>query len=291
MAPRKSENEDPDPRERALLLLLEILLRGKELDPNELQVELPSELKEFSPTPSELAQRLILETLSQWEEVEPRVLAALLPDDPDKVSSLVRSQRRYRALQRRLQGCPPPLLRQGDRVGDFLVESFIARGGMGEVYRARQVSLDGRLVALKVIAASEVSDRDRARFEREARVAASVHHCNLVEVYGYGNEPEQGMLFYAMRLVEGPTMKQMLEEAVRAGAAPAGDMRRAIVARFREVTSALAALHERGLIHRDVKPSNIVLEGSTDGPALEQPAVLVDFGLARSVESEPEMSG
>ncbi len=98
------------------------------------------------------------------------------------------------------------------------MQSPLAKGGVGEVYRARQTALEGRLVAFKVLSARDVSPGDRRRFAREARLAAAVHHAHLVEVYDYGEEDGRGFLYYAMRLVEGPTLRQVLERI--AGWAP-----------------------------------------------------------------------
>ena len=241
--------------------------------------------------PRERAFRLILDALSRGEEVDARALSELFPDDPDQAARLARAQVLYRSVQSgmRRQGLPP-LLRPGERLGEFVVEEFLARGGMGEVYRARQPSLGGRVVALKIISSAEVAESEHARFEREAAIASSLHHPHMVEVYGYWHDEERGLSFYAMRLVEGPTLREVLGEFARTGRPPAGDMRRELVRRFLEVARALAALHDRGLIHRDVKPANIVLEGGADGPAWRQPAVLVDFGLVRSVQAERTLS-
>lgn len=179
-------------------------------------------------------------------------------------------------------------LRPGDRLGEFEIVEFVAGGGGGEVYTARQMSLGGRRVALKVV--SGVDSACRRRFEREASIAADIHHPNLIEVYAFGYESRSGCAYYAMRLVDGPSLAQVILR----GGRPTGraDVRR-IVRIAREVADALAALHEAGLVHGDVKPANILLDRGTaseratapdaavQADPLDAPAVLVDLGLVR----------
>lgn len=175
-------------------------------------------------------------------------------------------------------------LRPGDTLGDFEIESALARGGMGVVYRARQRSLGKRLVALKVLPIEGQSEHALARFEREALAASGVHHPHLAEIYGFGRE--KGVLFYAMRFIEGPTLQVILERlAAKPELAGEPAVRRRIVERASEVASALAALHREGLVHRDVKPSNVLLERDEEGVAVpDAPAVLVDLGLIRPID-------
>ena len=168
----------------------------------------------------------------------------------------------------------PFLLVPGIRLGDFVIDRFLSSGGSGEVYAARQLSLGGRSVALKLLRVT--TPKDRERFEREATIAASLHHPNLVTVFGFGEERNRPYL--VMRLVDGRSL-----EAARTSLSepPRGEARRSLVRRLVEVARGLQALHERGMVHGDVKPSNIVLEGDDGGDELGGSAVLVDFGLAR----------
>lgn len=176
----------------------------------------------------------------------------------------------------------PPRLRAGDRLGDFQVESFLARGGMGEVYRAFQRGLGDRVVALKIMPADASGPRALDRFRREAVITAAVHHPHLVEVYGFGEE--RGLLYYAMRLVEGPTLAAILGSRAADAAWSPTDLCKWIE-RAVEVCQALHALHGRGLVHGDVKPANIILEGGDDAQPLGGSAVLVDLGLVRRVDA------
>ena len=215
------------------------------------------------------------------------------PGHEQTITRLYAAAIEYERLCAFLPGGPGPgvpRLLPGDTLGDFTVESLLAVGGMSEVYRARQRSLGDRIVALKVVPASATDGGGRARLRREALALAGLHHPSLVEVHGFGEEG--GLLFYAMRLVEGPNLAQVLARASAAGgSSPA--WRRAVVAWMADVADALACVHAAELVHRDVKPANVVLQGpSTELPCgvealarLGGTAVLVDFGLARPVDA------
>ncbi len=167
-----------------------------------------------------------------------------------------------------------------DRLGDFRIVEEIGRGGFGVVYRAEQVSLD-RPVALKVLYQHRVHTADEvARFEREARAAAKLDHGGIVSVYAWGQDG--GDFFIAQKLVgEGLTVADQLSVIKEQGEPPKGYFRRA--ARWLAVVAeALQHAHERGIVHRDVKPSNILLD-EQDRPYLG------DFGLAK-VEDGLELS-
>jgi DNA-binding beta-propeller fold protein YncE len=165
------------------------------------------------------------------------------------------------------------VLATGEILGDFRIEAEIGRGGMGVVYRAAQVSL-GRPVALKVISET-LSDRDdfRERFVRESRLAASLDHPNVIPVYAAGEQ--EGVLYIAMRFVDGTDLRGLL------AAEGAFDPARAagVVA---QVASALDAAHERGLVHRDVKPANILVAARGGG----EHTYLTDFGLTKRTASD-----
>src|SRR5258708_9929253 len=159
----------------------------------------------------------------------------------------------------------------GSEVGGCRLESVLGRGGMGVLFRARQLRLD-RAVALKLVAPELAGDsRFRQRFERESRIAASLEHPHAVPVYEAGEH--EGVLYIVMRLVNGRDLRQAIA-ASKSGMDP--ERATEIVA---QVADALDEAHRRGLVHRDVKPANILLERRA---GVEQ-AYLTDFGLAKSL--------
>ena|GEM_PF-3543763 len=220
-------------------------------------------------------------------------LQARHPGHEQTIARLYAAAIEYERLCSALPGASPqvPRLLPEDSLGDFSVVGLLALGGMSEVYRARQRSLGERVVALKVVPAASTDGRSRDRLRQEALALASLHHASLAEVYGFGEQ--DGLLFYAMRLVEGPTLAQLLACAVAAGSSTP-EWRRAVVRWASQVADALATVHAAGLVHRDVKPSNIVLSGPSPAlPAdlaalsrLDGTAVLVDFGLVREVGAQ-----
>jgi DNA-binding beta-propeller fold protein YncE/predicted Ser/Thr protein kinase len=162
----------------------------------------------------------------------------------------------------------------GSTLAGYRIESLIARGGMGVVYRATQLALE-RPVALKVIAA-ELAEKEgfRERFLRESRLAASLDHPNVVPVYDA--REEDGELIVAMRLVEGGDLRKLID---REGPLPPARA----VALLGQVAEALDAAHAAGIVHRDVKPHNVLVEGER--------AYLSDFGLAKSFDGTGSGSG
>jgi serine/threonine protein kinase/Tol biopolymer transport system component len=177
------------------------------------------------------------------------------------------------------------------RLGDYRVLREIGHGGMGAVYEAVQESL-GRRVALKVLPGSFALEAKRVeRFRREARATARIHHPNIVPVYEVGEE--RGSHFYAMEYLAGPSLDRVIAEArasrETAEASRGSSRHRSLTAgdaaiagrveRMAALAEGLAEAHRQGLIHRDVKPSNILV-----GPAGRW--VLVDFGLVHDVEAE-----
>ncbi len=152
------------------------------------------------------------------------------------------------------------MLEPGTRIAGFRIDGYLASGGMGTVYLATQLSL-GRVVALKVLSANLSQDEAfHKRFRREAMLQATLEHPNIVPVYEAG-ESSYG-LFIAMRLVDGPDLKQLIGTLEPSGAL---DL-------LRGIGRALDAAHAAGLIHRDVKPQNILVAGGDH-------AYLADFGL------------
>ncbi len=177
----------------------------------------------------------------------------------------------------------PGRLRPGERLGPYVIESLAGHGGSGEVYRARRAEGGSDVVALKILAREDLGETERKRFLRESRAVESCRHPSLVEVLEAGEDATQGLLYYVMRFVEGPNLAQVLDCWSRGGYRPNREDRRQIVRVLEEVGQALQCMHEAGLVHGDVKPANIVLEGAS----LERPwqsgsrAVLVDLGLVR----------
>ncbi len=150
----------------------------------------------------------------------------------------------------------------GDR---FQVERELGRGGAARVFLAREP--DGRRVALKVLHPELLASSAADRFLREIRLAAQLDHPNIAPLLGSGEEG--WAVYYTMAYIEGPSLRERLA----AGALGVEDTRRVA----EELLSALEHAHERGIVHRDVKPENIVL--SSRG------AVLLDFGIARAVDT------
>jgi eukaryotic-like serine/threonine-protein kinase len=159
-------------------------------------------------------------------------------------------------------------LRTGDRLGPFEVTGSLGAGGMGEVYRARDIRL-GRIVAIKVLAGEAGRSPDlRARFEREARTISRLQHPNICTLHDVGREG--AIDFLVMEYIEGQTLARRL-----AAGLPPIDETLAIAG---QVADALARAHQAGVVHRDLKPGNIML---VPGGEPRRPVVkLLDFGLA-----------
>jgi tRNA A-37 threonylcarbamoyl transferase component Bud32/streptogramin lyase len=156
-------------------------------------------------------------------------------------------------------------LRSGSELLGYRIERILGRGGMGVVYLAHQLVLD-RMVALKLLTPELADDEAfRARFLRESRMAASLDHPSIVPIFDAGEV--EGRLYITMRYVEGTDLSRLLDDE-----APLEPARALAV--LRPIADALDAAAARGLVHRDVKPSNILLDG-TDRP------YLADFGLSK----------
>lgn len=152
--------------------------------------------------------------------------------------------------------------------GRFLRLGTMGRGGMGMVYRALDVFLD-RLVALKVVPSSMVNDENLEALRHEAATLAKVQHDNVVKVFTFG--PDQDAWYFAMEFIAGDTLGEILEEhEARRVFVPL----QRVMGLARSIASGLDAVHRAGLVHRDLKPTNVVIEGRTGR------AVLIDFGLA-----------
>jgi eukaryotic-like serine/threonine-protein kinase len=160
-------------------------------------------------------------------------------------------------------------LNSGSRLGSYEIHAAIGAGGMGEVYRARDAKL-GRDVALKVLPEAFARDAERmARFQREAKVLASLNHSNIASIYGLEDSGATHAL--VMELVEGPTLADRItqgpisiDEALRIA---------------KQICEALEYAHERGIVHRDLKPANVKV--TTDDVVK-----VLDFGLAKAIEGD-----
>ena len=167
-------------------------------------------------------------------------------------------------------------LAAGTALGHYRIEQLIGRGGMGVVYRAHDLVLDRKL-ALKLLAPELAEDEPfRERFLRESRIAASLDHPAIIPIYDAGEVG--GRLYIAMRLVDGSDLKRLLANQGALDAVRALQL-------LEQVADALDAAHERGLVHRDVKPSNVLIDGRGH-------VYLADFGLSRRLDEQaPGLGG
>ena len=171
-----------------------------------------------------------------------------------------------------------PDLAEGAVFAGHRIEGVAGRGGMGTVYRATHIALD-HMVALKVIAPDLAGDESfRERFKSESRIAVSLRHPNVVPIHHAGEE--EGLLFVTMDLIDGPDLRRLLIARGPLDPEPA-------VAILEQVAAALDIAHSRGLVHRDIKPGNVLIEdaGGADH------AYLTDFGLTKRIEGASEASG
>jgi eukaryotic-like serine/threonine-protein kinase len=166
-------------------------------------------------------------------------------------------------------------------IGRFLIQRFIAKGGMGEVYEAEDRLLQGARIALKTILPHIADDPAlRERFEHEVLLARQVNHPNLCPVYEIFQSEQPDLLFLTMKLLPGETLSARL----RRGGAIAPSEGLSIV---KQMAAGLSAIHDAGIIHRDIKPNNIMLDGI--GPELR--LSITDFGLARVFQADPSLMG
>jgi serine/threonine protein kinase len=162
-------------------------------------------------------------------------------------------------------GGSPPTVTPGSQLGPYVVDALIAKGGMGEVYRARDTRLN-RKVALKVLTPSLTGDPNRvARFSHEAQTTALLNHPNIVAVYDVGSH--LGVPFVVSELLEGTTLRDRLNRGVLGV--------RMAVAYALEIARGLVAAHHLGIVHRDLKPENVFV-------TKDERVKILDFGLAKS---------
>jgi WD40 repeat protein/tRNA A-37 threonylcarbamoyl transferase component Bud32 len=226
---------------------------------------------------------------------------ARYPDLADDLRAFLVDQERFAHAARQLgppAAVPAPTAASGETAsvdpslarvryfGDYELLKEIARGGMGVVYKARQVSLN-RVVALKMILAGQLaSEADVRRFRTEAEAAANLDHPNIVPIHEVGEH--QGQHYFSMKLIEGGSLSDRIPELV---GEPLASVRL-----LAQVARAVHYAHQRGILHRDLKPANILLSRSTGGPPVgfspQSPQAgrlcyephVTDFGLARRVE-------
>ena len=161
----------------------------------------------------------------------------------------------------------------GDEVAGYRIDALAGRGGMGVVYRAHHLHLE-RAAALKVLTADLAGNKSfRARFVREAQTAARLEHPNIVPVYDAGEY--EGMLYIAMKFIEGTDLGHVLDSEERLNPERTVNL-------LTEVADALDTAHAAGMVHRDVKPANILLDGVR--------SYLTDFGLTKRVSSRTALT-
>jgi serine/threonine protein kinase len=160
---------------------------------------------------------------------------------------------------------------------EYLIENEIGRGGMAVVYRATDLRLH-RTVAIKVLPPDVAFNSDvRARFIREAQTAAQLSHPNIVPIYAVDEKDNGSIVFFVMAYVDGESLGARLK---REGAWPVDQTVRVL----RDVADALASAHARGVVHRDIKPDNILIERATGRP------MVTDFGIARAAAGETRLT-
>src|SRR5215472_7362148 len=161
----------------------------------------------------------------------------------------------------------------GSALGNYDILSAIGRGGMGEVWRARDKRL-GREIAIKTLPGEFARDADRlTRFEREARLLAALNHPNIASIYGL--EESSGTRFIVLELIEGETLADTLQR----GPIATEDALRLDL----QIPTAMEGAHEKGVIHRDLKPANIKITP-------DRKVKVLDFGLAKAFEADSSES-
>ena len=237
---------------------------------------LPDDWGDLSP----LVDRLLDTPLSERSAL----LDALAGDDPDRRATLERLlaecerdlpllegpaiERFARLLE---EGTGPPL--PETLGGRYRIERELGRGGMARVYLAQDVR-HGRPVAVKVIRHEIAASLGRDRFLREIGIAARLRHPNIMPLYDSGDA--DGLLYFVMPYEEGKSLRARLDTGERLGVAEA-------VSILRDVARALACAHEQGVVHRDIKPDNVLLSGGA--------AVVTDFGIAKALTVAAAASG
>ncbi len=178
---------------------------------------------------------------------------------------------------------PAPGSMIGRRIGNYEIESLLAAGGMGQVFKARHVLLD-RPAALKLMHVHMAQDPTfQARFRREARAVAALRHPHIVEVFDF--DEADGYAYLVMELITGGTMRELLRDGVARD--PNWSLARGLDL-IRQAADALAYAHALGMVHRDIKPENLLLQSSSPGAPLV--VKVGDFGLARVTEVDASIA-
>jgi outer membrane protein assembly factor BamB len=229
-----------------------------------------------------------LAALEAGEAPDRQAILAQHPDLAEDLSAFFADRDRFAQVADLLTQTPPgrdaPTLALGERssdgslglsrFADYELIEEVARGGMGVVFRARQVSLD-RTVAVKMILAGQLaSEEDVRRFRAEAESAAGLQHPSIVAIHEVGEHA--GQPFFSMDFVEGRSLAELARERPMPAARAAGYVK--------EVAEAIGFAHRRGILHRDLKPSNVLID------AFDRPRV-TDFGLAKRIERDAGLTG
>ena len=220
----------------------------------------------------------ILERVRQGDPVDMESLVREFPDHEQELPRLIQlvgfvhgaaqSIHPLHDLEARLAAGERP------KLGAYEIRRLLARGGMGVVYEAYESELD-RPLAVKLLSGKlNHSVNELERFRREARHASRLTHPHIVPVYAVGDY--EGVPYYAMRLIEGRSLSQLAKEERAMGELSAEVFVKRVARWGVQVASALSHAHREGVVHRDVKPSNILIDGSDS-------AFVTDFGLARNV--------
>ncbi len=265
--------------------------------------ELPAD--EFRSRHPALADEVLAELLLRWHEdraAEPERLCAACPDLLDELRARIAALRAMEArfgLARTRDGAAetatgpaaPPANGAGrPHVPGYELLEELGRGGMGVVYKARQLR-PNRLVALKMLLSGRhARSVDRARFEGEAEALAELQHPNIVPVYEVGEV--DGLPYFALEYVEGGSLAQRLKRLPAGERIPPPEAARLV----ETLARAVQAAHQRGILHRDLKPANVLLAacGLAGQPAKPQAAELVpkitDFGLAKRLNHKEDLT-
>jgi serine/threonine-protein kinase len=240
---------------------------GRAPDASDAESLLPKDWADLSPlvdavldAPPDRRQILIAE-LAGGDAVRQAALERLVAECEHQDALLNRPAAERFAELLELDEAPPPDMLGGK----YRIERELGRGGMARVYLAHDVK-HARDVAVKVIRPELAASLGRARFLREIAIAARLRHPNIVPLYDSGDA--DGVLYFVMPYEEGPSLRAHLD---RSGALPLDEC----VSTLRDVARALAYAHERGVVHRDVKPDNVMLSGGA--------AVVTDFGIAKAI--------